>query len=67
MAVSKFSTSTVSTGFAKQGSLSPLVEAEYVVVAGGGGGGGSGGGGGAGGYRSSVLGEYSGGGASILS
>ena len=38
-------------------------QVEYVVVAGGGGGGSNGGGGGAGGYRSSVTGEYSGGGA----
>ena len=40
-----------------------LVEVEYLVIAGGGAGGaGYGGGGGAGGYRSSVYGEYSGGG-----
>jgi hypothetical protein len=44
------------------------LEVEYLVVAGGGGGGGgdggAGGGGGAGGYRCSVIGEFSGGGAS---
>lgn len=41
---------------------------EYLVIAGGGGGGqGSGGGGGAGGYRSSVVGEMSGGGANAES
>ncbi len=41
---------------------------EYVVIAGGGSGGGTvGGGGGAGGYRSNVLGESSGGGASAES
>jgi prepilin-type N-terminal cleavage/methylation domain-containing protein len=41
------------------------IEVEYLVIAGGGGGGvGAGGGGGAGGYRSSVQGESSGGGAS---
>ena len=40
----------------------PTVGIEYLVVAGGGGGGGAvrGGGGGAGGYRSSVIGEFSG-------
>lgn len=41
---------------------SPIENVEYLVIAGGGGGGGAnrGGGGGAGGYRSSVVGEYSG-------
>jgi hypothetical protein len=49
------------------GSVAPLV-VQYLIVAGGGGGGSSGvnygGGGGAGGYRSSVLGEVTGGGGS---
>ena len=59
-----------SRGFGFQGIR--LIKVEYVVVAGGGGGGGAtypswynvGGGGGAGGYRSSVIGEVSGRGAS---
>jgi hypothetical protein len=53
--------------FTTSGDFTPLENlsnVEYLVVAGGGGGNGAGGGGGAGGYRSSVVGELSGGGAS---
>jgi hypothetical protein len=53
--------------FPSSGSFIPFanMEVEYLVIAGGGAGGGYfGGGGGAGGYRSSVIGELSGGGAS---
>jgi hypothetical protein len=56
--------------FGASGAFTPkqALTVEYVVIAGGGGGGcGRGGGGGAGGYRSSVIGELSGGGASAES
>ena len=72
MSTKPFSSSSVKSGlkaanFKGQGAAASTtgVEIEYLVIAGGGGGGyDNGGGGGAGGYRCSVVGENSGGGAS---
>ena len=65
-----FADTGVAAGTTRSGTITPNFtgDLEYLVIAGGGGGGpswnGGGGGGGAGGYRSSVVGELSGGGAS---
>ena len=63
MAVTSMANSSIRDSNRRNGMSYPAEQLEYLVVSGGGGGGNDmGGGGGAGGYRSSVIGEYSGGG-----